>query len=430
MPTSAVPRSRVGTEEGGGASPRSGRGHGRTVAGGAGPDPTLPPLSGWVGAIAAVVTVVLVATSRRYGYHRDELYFLEAGKHLAWGYPDMPPLVPATARALSALAPGSLLALRLPSALAGGAVVVVTGLLTREVAGGRRAQLLAAVTIAASGLLLGTEHYLDTSGPELLVTTVLLWLFVRLLRTDDHRLWIPVGIATGVGLLTSDLTAAFVASLALGALLCGRRRLVLSPWALAAAVIAAAAWAPYLLWQAGHGWPALAVAGSIAGGSSGTSTPRWLLRPSQLVLVSPYLAPVWITGLVRLLRAPALRWCRPVGVASLVLAVVYVVAGGKSYYLAGVLPALVAAGAQPAVDWVGRGRSGLRKGLLAAAVALTVPTTVLVMLPVVPVTALHGTPVVALNYDEGETVDGRPTSTRSHVPSTGCRPTAGPPPPS
>jgi len=47
-----------------------------------------PALSGWVGVIATVPFLVLVATSTRYGYHRDELYFLAAGHHLAWGYPD------------------------------------------------------------------------------------------------------------------------------------------------------------------------------------------------------------------------------------------------------------------------------------------------------------------------------------------------------
>ena len=71
-------------------------------------------------AIAVVLTGLLIAFSDRYGYHRDELYFIECGKHLAWGYPDQPPFVPLVARLMTSLAAGSLVVLRLPSALAVG----------------------------------------------------------------------------------------------------------------------------------------------------------------------------------------------------------------------------------------------------------------------------------------------------------------------
>ena len=162
-------------------------------------------------------------------------------------------------------------------------------------------------------------------------------------------------------------------------------------------------WAPYLVWQASHGWPQLAVARSIAGGSSGTSAPRWLLLPEQLGLISPYLAPVWITGLVRLFRDRTLRWCRALGAAYVVLAAAFLVTGGKPYYLAGMFPLLLAAGAGPVVAWLGRGRTRLRTGLISAAVALSL-TAVPLTLPVLPAADLRYTPIVQLNYDAGETV--------------------------
>src|ERR1700722_17257792 len=103
----------------------------------------------WVGVIAAAQAVVLIATSTRYGYHRDEMYFIVSGVHPAFGYPDQPPLVPLICWAMNHLAPGSLLVLRLPSAVVAAATTIVAGLIAREVGGSSRAQAIAAVCTAS-----------------------------------------------------------------------------------------------------------------------------------------------------------------------------------------------------------------------------------------------------------------------------------------
>src|SRR3954452_15135074 len=59
-------------------------------------------------ALAGMVTLALVVTAGGYGYHRDELYFLEAGRHLAWGYADQGPFTPLVAHVMQAISPGSL----------------------------------------------------------------------------------------------------------------------------------------------------------------------------------------------------------------------------------------------------------------------------------------------------------------------------------
>src|SRR5204862_2773228 len=100
--------------------------------------------------------------------------------------------------------------------------------------------------------------------------------------------------------------------------------------------------------------------------------------PFQLLLASPLLAPVWIAGLVRLFRDADVRRYRFLAWAWAVLAVVFMAVGGKPYYLGGLMPALIAAGA-PSVDvWLERGRRSLRTALLAGAVALAAASTAIV----------------------------------------------------
>jgi dolichyl-phosphate-mannose-protein mannosyltransferase len=377
---------------------------------GAQPDLAIAPVAG----IGLSLATLLIAFSTRYGYHRDELYFLAAGHHLAWGYPDQPPLVPLIARAMSALAPASLLVLRLPAAIASAALVLLTGAIARELGAERRAQVLAALCIAVAPLPIGAGHLLSTTTFGLPAWALCCWLVLRTLRTGNDRLWPLVGLAAGGGLFDSDLIAFLLFAIVVGLVAAGPRRPFRSPWLYAGGALAVGLWAPYLAWQAGHGWPELTVARSIANGGSGTSVPRWELLPFLLLLFG-YLAPVWVAGLVRLLRGEALRWCRALGIAFVVLVIVFTVAGGKPYYLGGMFPVLFGAGAQPILDWMRRGRpawgsrgsssrAGTARGwLIAAAVALTL-TALPVTLPLVPVADLHDTPVVAVNYDAGETV--------------------------
>jgi Dolichyl-phosphate-mannose-protein mannosyltransferase len=358
-------------------------------------------------AVGAALGALLIAFSGRYGYHRDELYFIECGRHLSWGYPDQPPLVPLLARLMTSLCAHSLVVLRLPSAIAMVALVILTALNARELGAGQVAQVLAAACMAVAPLTLGTGHLLSTTTFDVPVWAAETWLAIRILRTGDDRLWVPFGIVAGIGLFDSDLVAFLAFGIAAGLAVCGPRSHLRSGWLYLGALIAVALWTPYLVWQGSHGWPELTISRSIAAGGSGTSTPRWELLPEQVLLSSVYLSPVWIAGLVRLLRGRSAPGFRALGVAYAVLVVVFLVTGGKAYYLGGMFPLLFAAGSQPAVDWVLRAGTPGRRRLLVAAVLLSL-TSLPVTLPVVPVTAVHDTPIVSLNYDAGETI-GWPT---------------------
>ena len=369
----------------------------------------------WVLSVAAAVVALLVAASGRYGYHRDELYFLAAGRRLAWGYPDQPPLTPALARLMDELAAGSLVALRLPPALAIGAICVLTALTARELGAARGAQVLAATSTAVGTIFLITGHLLSTTTFDLLFWTALTYLLVRVLAGGDPRLWLAVGAVAGVGLLNKQLVAFLLLGVGLGLLVAGPRAVLRTPWPWLGGLVALALWSPHLLWQAREGWPALEVAASVAAGNSVSAEPPAMFLPFQLVLVSPFLVPIWVAGLVVLWRMPRLR---SLAVAYPVLATVFLLTGGKPYYLAGLYPLLLAAGAAPTIRW--RSGSRARSSLLVAGLAVSAAVSAVLGLPLVPVDRLGDTSVVDLNEDAGETV-GWPAFTRTVAGAAGGR---------
>ena len=358
------------------------------------PLPRWPPL-----VPAGLITALLAAFGGRYGYHRDELYFVEAGHHPAWGYPDQPALVPLLARGWDAVVGGSLWGFRLLPALVSGAVVVLAAATCREVGGTSRAHAAtAAAATATASALLATGHLFSTTTFDVAATTALVLLLLRALRLGGARPWLVLGVVTGLALHIKTLPGVVLACCAVGLIVCGPRRPLASvwPWPWAGAALALGLAAPVLVWQGTHGWPQIALARAIAAGSSGTSVDRWLVIPLQVLLVGPLLAPLLVVGLLALWHSPH-RW---LAVGYAVLLGQTVATGGKPYYTMGLIPAVLAAAAPAVVRWAGRGHR--RPALLAGVLVANLVAGSLAVLPWLP--ARDAQPLVAVNYDLGEQV--------------------------
>jgi 4-amino-4-deoxy-L-arabinose transferase-like glycosyltransferase len=349
--------------------------------------------------IAAAQVVLLLATSTRYGYHRDELYFIVAGGHPAFGYPDQPPLVPLLSWAMNALAPGSLLSLRAPSALVAGITTLLAASVAREVGGDGRAQVIAASCTAVSGFALAVAHLVSTTTFDLLSTTLLGWLAIRAIVRRQTALLLAAGVVVGLGVEAKPQVGLVAVVMAATLLAVGPRWPLGSPWALGGAVVAIALVIPYVIWQQAHGWPQLTVAGNIAGSQEGG---RAGFFPFQLVMVSPVLVPVWIAGLRAPFRRPAWRDLRFIPLTYAAMAVLYFAGNGHAYYLASLYPVLLGLGAIPTAQWITRGRR--RTALLAAAVALSAVVSAFIALPLLPERDLQGSATIAINPVQGEMV--------------------------
>lgn len=349
--------------------------------------------------LAGAVVLVLVALAGRYGYHRDELYFLACGRDLAWGYVDQPPVTPALARVTEVLFGNSLHGLRLVPALATGGVVLLTASTARALGASRRGEMLAAVLTVAATFFLGAGHLFSTTTFDVLFWTAILSVVVRALQPGaDARLWALAGALAGVGLLNKHSVVFLVAAL-FGAVVIVRRDVLRSPWPWIGAAIALAIWAPNLVWHAQHDWPVIEMSESLReeGIDDGNT---FLFLPAQLVLFNPVGAVAWIAGLVWLLRTDdgVARATRPVAVVYLVLAAVFVVTAGKPYYLAGLYPALFAAGAVR----IERHWSAARRRHYVAALAVVGAASLVVALPLLPIDVVGDGPIAEVNPEHRE----------------------------
>jgi 4-amino-4-deoxy-L-arabinose transferase-like glycosyltransferase len=358
-----------------------------------------PSITRWVAVIALVQAAVLLAMSTRYGYHRDELYFIVAGSHPAFGYPDQPPLVPLLSWAMNALAPGSLLVLRAPSALAAAATTTIAALIARELGGQSRAQVIAAACTAVSGFALAVAHLVSTTTPDLLSTTLLGWLAVRAIVRDSGPSVLAAGVVVGLGVEAKPQVGLVAAVMVVSLLAVGPRAPLRSWWAAGGAIIAVVLAAPYVIWQQQHGWPQITVAGNIAGSQEGG---RAGFIPFQLVMVSPVLVPVWVAGLVAPFRRASWRQLRFVPITYAAMAVLYLVGNGHAYYLASLYPLLLGLGALPTAEWTLRAHG--RTWLLTAAIVISGAVSAVIALPLLPERDLQGSVVIALNSAQGDTV--------------------------
>lgn len=283
-------------------------------------------------------------TNGNYGLHRDELLYLAMGEHLSWGYLEVPPSIAVFAK-LTRLGGDSLFAVRFFPALLGSLMVLLTGLMVRELGGSRFAMLLACVSVIIAPVYLRAHTLFQPVAFDqfywTLAAFLLLWLIQRERRTS---LWILIGVVCGLGLLNKYSMLFFGFGLAAGLLLTPQRKEFLTPWPWIAAGIAFLMFLPNLLWQIGQGWPFFEHLRKLNEYQfSNLSQADFLL--GQILIMHPAAFPVWLLGIVYFFQKKMARPYRVFGWMYLAILAMLLIFNGKHYYLAPVYPVLFAGGA-------------------------------------------------------------------------------------
>jgi len=320
--------------------------------------------------IAGVIALVHLLTNNRYSLHRDELQTLSDALHMDWGFVAYPPFTPFVERISLAMFGHWLVGLRLFSVIAQALVVVVTGLMVRELGGRRLAQATAALAVALAPLALfeGTEFQYTTF--DYLWWVLIAYFVIRLLKTDDARWCVAIGATVGVGLMTKYTMGFYLAGIVGGLLLTRARRFLASKWFWAGIALAVLICLPNLLWQVRHDFVSLHFLRHIHQRDVAQGRAEGFLYQQFRICTNLFSLPLWIAGLICFFSD---RRYRMLGWMYVIPLALFMVGKGRFYYLGAAYPMLLAMGAVAGERWVATLSRGWRwavEGLLFAGMAV------------------------------------------------------------
>jgi hypothetical protein len=294
--------------------------------------------------LAGTAVLLQMFTNGRYGYFRDELYFIATGDHLAWGYVDFAPLAALLMRISRMLLGDSLHAIRSLPALAQGAEILLTGLIARQLGGTRFAVLLACLSVLVAPVILGNATRFSMNPFEPLFWMGCVYFVLRAINENRPKLLVWCGVLLGFGLENKHSTAFFLLSLTAGLLLTSERRLMRSKWFWICAAITLLICLPNLMWQYQHHFATLEDLQNVRRTHKNIELPPLPFMRQQIMMLSPASALVWIAGLVFFLFQRDGKRYRCLGVTFLIFLAVMMGLHAKDYYLAPIYPMMFAAG--------------------------------------------------------------------------------------
>jgi len=335
----------------------------------------------------ATVFVLHVATNGRYGFHRDELQTLDDARHLDWGFVAYPPITPLIGRLELILFGTSLAGFRVFSAIAVSLVMLLTGLMAKELGGKRHVQLLAAMAAAISPVALIQGAVFQYVSFDYLWGVTVTYLLVRLLKSDDPRWWVPIGAVLGLGMETRYTMGFLALGVAGAVIVTPARRFLRSRWLWIGVAVSILLFLPTLIWQARHHFIALDFLSYLHARDLRQGRHEGFYKGQLWACVNLATVPLTLLGLWFYFVREEGRRYRLLGWTFAITFAVFAVAGARAYYTAPLYPMLIAGGCVLFGNLVGGLRpiwSRLAYGVQWTAIVVLGLNFALLVLPVAP----------------------------------------------
>lgn len=293
--------------------------------------------------ILTVIKIILpfLLQDPSYQPHRDEFLYLAEGRHLAWGYMEVPPLLSVFAW-LTHLFGGGMFWIKFWPSLFGGLTFMLTGKIVISLGGRAFAVWLAFLPFALDGYL-RLFFLFQPNFLEVFFWTAIVFSVIRYLQTNKNNWIYCCGICVGLGLMSKYSIAFYTVSILAGLVMTPQRKIFSNKHLYFAAMVAFTIFLPNIIWQYKHLFPVLHHMQELQ-----DTQLKYIDRSAfiieQFMMNLPCVF-IWIAGLLALFISPSLRAYRFVAWAYLFVIILLLYLQGKAYYALGAYPVLFAFGA-------------------------------------------------------------------------------------
>jgi Dolichyl-phosphate-mannose-protein mannosyltransferase len=279
-------------------------------------------------AFANFLLVYLSSFVKGYGYFIDEFYYIACASRPAFGYVDHPPLAPLILTAFQFVFGNSILSIRILPDLAESASIFFTGILVKEMGGGKFAQSIGACAMAASPMIVAFGGFYSMNAYEPLLAVILLIIVVNMIKENNPKKWLQLGIVMGLGLMNKHTFIVFIVVTVVSFLIAGKWRLVLNKWFAIGSLITFIIIMPNIIWQIQNNYPSLEFYKN-AGTQKNIYTPPLTFFLTQVMDNSPFTFPFWFAGAIYLLFSKKIKEFKFLGILFLGLFLVMMLSGSS-----------------------------------------------------------------------------------------------------